>query len=149
MRTTTNPLIHWTPCKPSRQVRHRGGDRRVCWGSNPGDRGKETLPLPLGHKPRCNLFLFYDLMFRLCIYIYNYSAETLLFDKKKYFYKGFFIIVVTVQPNLLDIIRFEFYHPHRFVIGDHTWFQNMSDKLATNTTNKTSYQLFTRRCEIL
>jgi hypothetical protein len=53
-RTTTNPRTHWTPCKPSRQVRHRGGDRRARWGSNPGDRGKETLPLPLGHKPRCN-----------------------------------------------------------------------------------------------
>jgi len=39
---------------------------------------------------------------------------------KKYFYKGFFIIVVTVQLNLLDIIRFGFYHPHRFVINDHT-----------------------------
>jgi hypothetical protein len=50
---TTNPRIHWTPCKPSRQVRHRGGDRRARWDSNPGDRGKETLPLPLGQKPRC------------------------------------------------------------------------------------------------
>jgi len=28
-RTTTNPRTHWTPCKPNRQVRHRGGDRRV------------------------------------------------------------------------------------------------------------------------
>ena len=52
-RTTTNPRTHWTPCKPSRQVRHRGGDMRARWGSNPGDRGKETLSLPLGHKPRC------------------------------------------------------------------------------------------------
>jgi hypothetical protein len=56
-RTTTNPRTHWTPCKPSRQVRHRGDDRRARWGSNPGDRGKETLPLPLGHKPRCYVFL--------------------------------------------------------------------------------------------
>jgi len=24
-RTTTNPRTHWTPCKPSRQVRHRAG----------------------------------------------------------------------------------------------------------------------------
>jgi hypothetical protein len=53
-RTTINPRIHWTPCKPSRQVRHHGDDRRARWGSNPGDRGKETLPLPLGHKPRCS-----------------------------------------------------------------------------------------------
>jgi hypothetical protein len=28
-RTTTNPWTHWTPCKPSRQVKHRGGDRRA------------------------------------------------------------------------------------------------------------------------
>jgi len=49
-RATTNPRTHWTPCKPSRQVRHHGGDRRACWGSNLGERGKETLPLPLSHK---------------------------------------------------------------------------------------------------
>jgi hypothetical protein len=52
-RTTTNPRTYWTPCKPSRQVRHRGSDMRARWGSNPSDRGKETLSLPLGHKPRC------------------------------------------------------------------------------------------------
>ena len=46
--TTTNSRTHWTPCKPSRQVRHRGGDRRVRWGSNPGDRGKENLTSAAG-----------------------------------------------------------------------------------------------------
>ena len=49
-RTTTNLRTHWTPCKPSRQVKHHGDDRRARWGSNPGDRGKETLPLPLDQK---------------------------------------------------------------------------------------------------
>jgi len=62
-RTTTNPRTHWTPCKPSRQVRHRGGDRRARWGSNPGDRGKKTLYLPLGHKPQC--FFFFSSFFNL------------------------------------------------------------------------------------
>jgi len=52
-RTTTNPRTHWTSCKPSRQVRHRGGDRRACWGLNPGCIGREILPRPLGYKPRC------------------------------------------------------------------------------------------------
>jgi len=27
--TTTIPQTHWKPCKPRRQVRHRGGDRRA------------------------------------------------------------------------------------------------------------------------
>jgi hypothetical protein len=55
MYITTNLRIHWTPCKSSRQVRHREDDKRARWDSNPGDRGKETLPLPLGYKPRCNV----------------------------------------------------------------------------------------------
>jgi hypothetical protein len=50
---TTNLRIHWTPCKPSKQVRHRGDDRRARWGLNPGCRGKETLSRLLGHKPLC------------------------------------------------------------------------------------------------
>ena len=62
-RTTTNLRTHWTPCKLSRQVRHREGDRRARWGSNPGDRGKETLHLPLGHKPQC---FFFFLLFLIC-----------------------------------------------------------------------------------
>jgi len=43
-RTTTNPRTHWTPYKPSRQVKHRGDDRRARWGSNPGgrDAGPQT-----------------------------------------------------------------------------------------------------------
>ena len=35
-RTTTNPRAHWTSCKPSEHVRHRGGDRRTQRESNPG-----------------------------------------------------------------------------------------------------------------
>jgi hypothetical protein len=41
-RITTNPRTHWTPCKPSRQVRHRGGDKRACWSLNPGCKGIES-----------------------------------------------------------------------------------------------------------
>ena len=43
---------------------------------------------------------------------------------------------VTARPNLLDIVRFEPYRPHRFVLGDHVWPQNAYDKLATSTTKK-------------
>jgi len=56
---------------------------------------------------------------------------------------------VTAWPNLPDIIYLRSYRPHGFVLGDHVWFQNASDKLATNTTNKVSYQILTRRCWIL
>jgi hypothetical protein len=56
---------------------------------------------------------------------------------------------VTAWPNLLDIVCFGPYRPHRFVLGDHAWPQNTSDKLATSTTNKTSYQLLTHWYEIL
>jgi len=35
-RTTTIPRVYWTSCKPSRQVRHRGGDMRAHGGSNSG-----------------------------------------------------------------------------------------------------------------
>jgi hypothetical protein len=51
---------------------------------------------------------------------------------------------VTVQPNLPDIVYFRPYRAHKFVLGDHAWLQNVSDKSATNTTNKTSYQILTR-----
>jgi len=50
---------------------------------------------------------------------------------------------------LLDIIRSELYHPHEFVLGDHAWSQNMSDKSTISTTNKVSYQILTCRCRIL
>jgi hypothetical protein len=56
---------------------------------------------------------------------------------------------VTVRHNLPDIVRFGPYRPHEFVLGDHAWSQNASDKLATNTINKGSYHILTRRCEIL
>ena len=57
------------------------------------------------------------------------------------------IVFVTAQPNLPDIIRFEPYH--LLVLDDHAWLQNTFDKLATNTTNKTSYQILTCRYGIL
>ena len=52
------------------------------------------------------------------------------------------------------IVRFEPYYPHGFVSGDASPLlsltsQNTYDKLATNTTNKASYQLLTRWCGIL
>jgi hypothetical protein len=92
-RTTTNLRTHWTPCKPSRQVRHRGGDRRARWGSNPGDRGNETLPLPLGHKPRwirifdlecdgssCSVHIYLALERNWCIHAREIHAVNLLFS---------------------------------------------------------------------
>ena len=43
-RTTTIPRVYWTSCKPSRQVRHRGGDKRAHGGSNLGrEQGKPHL----------------------------------------------------------------------------------------------------------
>jgi hypothetical protein len=56
---------------------------------------------------------------------------------------------VTIRSNLSDIVHFGPYRPHGFVFGDHAWPQNASDKSLTNTTNKVSYQILTRRCEIL
>jgi hypothetical protein len=53
-RTTTNPRAHWTPCKPSRQVRYRGSDKYARWGLNSGCRSRKTLS-PLGYKHRCAL----------------------------------------------------------------------------------------------
>ena len=43
---------------------------------------------------------------------------------------------VTAPPNLLDIVRFGPYRPHGFVLGDHAWPQNVSNKSATSTINK-------------
>jgi len=56
---------------------------------------------------------------------------------------------VTAWPNLPDIVHFEPYRPYRFVLGDHIWPQNASNKSATCTTNKASYQILIHRCEIL
>jgi hypothetical protein len=51
-RTTTNLTAHWTPCKPSGYVRHRGGDRRAHEDSNPGAvEGDKPLPPP-GQDPQ-------------------------------------------------------------------------------------------------
>jgi len=59
------------------------------------------------------------------------------------------MLIVTTNPNLPDIVRFGHYCPLRFVLGDHACPQNTSNKSATSTTNKGSYQILTRRCEIL
>jgi hypothetical protein len=55
---------------------------------------------------------------------------------------------VTTRPNLLDIVHLGPYRPHGFVLGDHTWSQNASDKSTTSTTNKVSYQILTHWCRI-
>jgi len=52
------------------------------------------------------------------------------------------------------IVRFGPYRPHGFVLDDANPLlsltsQNTYNMLATNTTNKASYQTLTRRCEIL
>jgi hypothetical protein len=61
-RTTTNPMAHWTSCKPNEHVRHRGGDRRAQWGSNPGaEEGNKPLP-PLGQDLKCFLIWFLNLL---------------------------------------------------------------------------------------
>ena len=52
-RTTTNPTIHWTPCKPNRHVKHRGGDRHAHKDSNLGAAGEDKPLPPLGQDPQC------------------------------------------------------------------------------------------------
>jgi hypothetical protein len=56
---------------------------------------------------------------------------------------------VITWHNLPNIVHFEPYYPHGFVLGDHVWPQNAFDKSATSTTNKVSYQILTRRYRIL
>jgi hypothetical protein len=56
---------------------------------------------------------------------------------------------ITAWPNLPDIVCLEPYRPHGFVLGDYAWPQNTLDNSATNTTNKASYQILTRRCWIV
>jgi len=53
--TTINSTAHWTPCKPSGQVRHRGDDRRAHEGSNPGAVERDNLLPPLGQDPHCHI----------------------------------------------------------------------------------------------
>jgi len=43
-------------CKPSRQVRHHGVDRRARWDSNPGDRGKAAGPQTSVQKKKKNQY---------------------------------------------------------------------------------------------
>ena len=52
-RITTNLMAHWTPCKLSEYVRHRGGDRRAHENSNPGAAGGDKPLLPPGQDPQC------------------------------------------------------------------------------------------------
>jgi hypothetical protein len=61
---------------------------------------------------------------------------------------------VTTQFNMLYIVRFRPYRPHGFVPGDAIHLlsltpQNAYNMLATNTTNKVSYQILIRQYEIL
>ena len=61
---------------------------------------------------------------------------------------------VTAQPNISYIVCFGPYRPHDFVLDDTSSLlsltpQNMYNMLTINTTNKVSYQTFTRRYEIL
>ena len=58
-RITTNLTAHWTPCKPSGHVRHRGDDRRAHESSNlEAVEKNKLLPSP-GQDPQCisNAFL--------------------------------------------------------------------------------------------
>jgi hypothetical protein len=61
---------------------------------------------------------------------------------------------VTARPNMLYIVRLGPYRPHGLVPGDVSSLlsltsQNAYNMLATNTTNKASYQTLTRLCKIL
>jgi len=59
-RTTTNPTVHWIPCKPSGHVRHRGDDRHAHENSNPGAAGKDKPLPPPGQDPRCSVQPFFS-----------------------------------------------------------------------------------------
>ena len=102
MRTTTNSRTHWTPCKHSRQVRHRVGNRRARWGLNQGCRDRETLPRPLGHKPRC-LFSHWLNIICLCVPMCYFPQLLILWFKVKIVYKNdkWFIIVWKNNINYL------------------------------------------------
>jgi len=61
---------------------------------------------------------------------------------------------VTARPNMSYIVRFGPYRLHNFVLRDANpllslAFQNAYNMLATNITNKISYQTLTRQCKIL
>jgi hypothetical protein len=61
---------------------------------------------------------------------------------------------VTARPNMLYIVRFGPDRSHGFVPGDASPLlsltpQNTYNMLATNTTNKASYQTLIHRCDIL
>jgi len=65
--TTTNPWAHWTSCKPSEYVRHRGGDRRAQWGLNPSAEKENKSFTPLGHNLKCHLCFFFTSIERASI----------------------------------------------------------------------------------
>jgi len=70
-RTTTNFRTHWIPCKPSRQVRHRGDNRHARWDSNPYNKGKETLSFLLAtslgvKKKTVNVYLAVEGIINFC-----------------------------------------------------------------------------------
>ena len=59
-RTTTNSWIHLTPCKPSSQIRHRGGDKYAHKSSNLDAEAGNSLSGPLDHNLiACIVWLFY------------------------------------------------------------------------------------------
>jgi hypothetical protein len=52
--TSINLWTHWTPYKPSGQVKHRRDDKHAQKGSNPDtEKENKTFP-PLNHKLKCN-----------------------------------------------------------------------------------------------
>jgi len=49
-------------CKPSRQVRHHGVDRRARWDSNSGDRGKAAGPQTSVQKKKKSISLYQEVI---------------------------------------------------------------------------------------
>jgi hypothetical protein len=76
VRTMINLRTHWTPCKPSKQVKHRRSNIHARWGLNPWYLGRETLLILLFfielHKTRpLYLFLFKVNLLKFICRIYN------------------------------------------------------------------------------
>jgi hypothetical protein len=96
-RTTTNLTAHWTPCKLSGHVRHRGGDRHAHENSNPGAAGGDKPLLPPGQDPQCyramililklhdnktwSFWLFYNNSTRNLTHIYSWQNWLLKHDR--------------------------------------------------------------------
>jgi len=73
--TTTNPMAHWTPCKPSGHVRHRGGDRRAHEDSNPGAAGEDKPLLPPGQDPQCIIIIIINPYLKYLILIMELQVK--------------------------------------------------------------------------